>query len=226
MSGQDETLVEILGYQFQDPSILMEALTHASASGEKVSARNNERLEFLGDRVLGLVVADILFERYPDESEGGLAKRHAALVSGKTLALVGRDINIGSYISFSDSEKNAGGAENNKLLANAMEAVIGALYLDGHIAPCRNFIEKHWSARIDEMQQAPVDSKSALQEWAQGRALPVPRYEMVGRSGPDHDPVFEISVTIKGYDPVTAKGTSRRKAEKSAAEKMLAVLKA
>lgn len=216
-----DDIENILDYTFSSPQMLSEALTHASASGEKVDVKNNERLEFLGDRVLGLIVADLLYKRYPDDSEGGLAKRHASLVSGKTLAAIGCDIGIGNFITFSEAEKNAGGAENNKLLANAMEAVIGALYLDGGVEPCRHFIEKYWSGRIEDMQQAPVDPKSALQEWAQARSLPIPNYTMVGRSGPDHDPIFEISVSIKGYDPMNAKGASRRKAEKAAATILL-----
>lgn len=221
MTKADHAIEQLLNYRFQDQQMLVEALTHSSLSQENAACKDNERLEFLGDRILGLVVADLLYHQYETDDEGGLAKRHAALVSGKMLAEIALEINLGQYIGFSESERQSGGAKNNKLLANAMEAVIGALYLDGGLLPCHTFIEKFWMSKIKDMKNAPTDPKSGLQEWAQARGLPVPQYEMTGKTGPDHAPEFEIEVTIHGHEPMRASGNSRRIAEKQAASMML-----
>jgi ribonuclease-3 len=210
-----------LGHQFADPSLLERALTHSSLGGDS----NNERLEFLGDRVLGLVIAELLCKMYPQDSEGDLAKRHAALVQGKILTRLAREIDFGAAIQLSDAERSAGGSNNDNILADGLEAVIGAIYLDGGLAPCRSVICALWQDSVKNMTQPPQDPKTALQEWAQGRGLPLPEYELVGREGPDHAPKFRIRVCVTNYPPATAAGASRRKAEKEAAAILLAHLR-
>lgn len=209
-----------IGYQFADQGLLARALTHSSLGGDS----NNERLEFLGDRVLGLVIAELLCEIYPNDSEGDLAKRHAALVQGKILTRLAREIDFGGAIQLSDAERSAGGGNNDNILADGLEAVIGGIYLDGGLDPCRNTIRHLWQDSVKNMTQPPQDPKTALQEWAQGRGLPLPEYELVGREGPDHAPKFRIRVIVSGYPPATAAGTSRRKAEKESAAILLAHL--
>lgn len=209
-----------LDYSFQDPARLEKALTHASAGGSE-AGDNYERLEFLGDRVLGLVMAHILYEAFPDEPEGHLAKRHAALVQGQTLAEIARELDLGPVIHLSEAERLAGGAENDNILADIVEAIIGALYLDGGLAPCAKLIRALWGDRVNILQSPPRDPKTALQEWAQGRGLPLPLYEELSRTGPDHAPEFEIQVTVEGFAPARAKGASRRATEKQAAAELL-----
>jgi len=193
------------------------ALTHSSTG----AADNYERLEFLGDRVLGLVMAQILFETFTAENEGGLAKRHAALVQGSTLAEIAREIDLGAFMILSDAERAAGGADNDNILADGLEALIGALYLDSGLPACHKAIEKLWSNRVSVMREPPRDSKTALQEWAQGQGLPLPVYEIIKREGPDHAPVFEMQVSVQGFSPQGAQGSSIRAAEKEAASRLL-----
>ena len=209
-----------IGHRFADVKRLEKALTHSSAGG----TYNYERLEFLGDRVVGLALAHTLFKTFPDENEGDMAKRHAALVQGKMLARIAREIGLGDMMLLSDAERTAGGANNDNILADGLEAVIGALYIDAGFAPCQSAIEKLWGDRVRTMRRPPQDAKTALQEWAQARALALPLYELVGRTGPDHAPVFEIRVKVGDFPPWAAKGTSRRSAEKLAAAMLLAHL--
>jgi len=183
--------------------------------------KNYERLEFLGDRVLGLVMARILFEAFPDEAEGDLAKRHSALVQGRTLSLIAVEKNLGEAIIMSDSERNSGGAENENILADVMEGLLGAVFLDGGLEPADKIIRSWWGDKIHTMDKAPQDPKTALQEWVQARGLPLPTYEIIDREGPDHAPVFSIQVEVLERSPVVATGSSRREAEKKAAEIML-----
>lgn len=213
-------LQDDLGYQFKDIKRLEKALTHSSAGG----TYNYERLEFLGDRVVGLALAHTLFKMFPDENEGDMAKRHAALVQGKTLAKIAREIGLGAIMQLSEAERAAGGANNDNILADGLEALIGALYLDAGLPECQTAIEKLWGDRVKVMKRPPQDPKTALQEWAQARSLALPAYELVGRSGPDHAPVFEIRVKVGDFPPWAAKGTSRRAAEKLAAAMLLAHL--
>jgi ribonuclease-3 len=210
-----------LGIEPNDRALWLEALTHGSTGAHA----NYERLEFLGDRVLGLVIAELLCEIYPQDSEGDLAKRHAALVQGKILTRLAREIDFGASIQLSDAERSAGGGNNDNILADGLEAVIGAIYLDGGLAPCRDVIRALWQDSVKNMTQPPQDPKTALQEWAQGRGLALPEYELVGREGPDHAPKFRIRVSVTGYPPATAAGPSRRKAEKEAAAILLAHLR-
>lgn len=216
-----QDIQECLDYTFNNKELLERALTHSSTG----SATNYERLEFLGDRVVGLVIAHILWETFTDEAEGDLAKRHAALVQGKMLAKVARLMNLGKAMQLSDAERAAGGAENDNILADGVEGVIGALYVDGGLDPCAKAIKRLWGNSIHIMKAPPQDPKTALQEWAQARTLPLPVYELVGKEGPDHAPTFEIKVTVEGYPPWACKGTSRRNAEKEAAAMLLAHLK-
>lgn len=207
-----EPLQDALGYTFRDSALLASALTHASTGGQ-----NYERLEFLGDRVLGLVVAETLYEKFPGEAEGDLAKRLAALVRGELLAKIASRINLGAYLNFSMAERNAGGGTNENILADALEAVIGAMYLDGGFEPCRKLILALWDGHFEDMKTPPMHPKTAVQEWAQGRGLPLPEYKIAGQSGPDHAPVFAVTLSVQGYDDVTAEGRTRQAAEKEAA---------
>lgn len=216
-----QELQDRLGYQFKKPELLFKALTHSSAGMEK----NYERLEFLGDRVVGLVIAEELFHMFKDENEGDLAKRHAALVQGRMLARIARRINLGDAMELSEAERAAGGSKNENILADAMESVIGAIFVDqGMLEQTRRIIRELWGDTIKVMKEPPQDPKTALQEWAQGRGLPLPSYELVSRTGPDHAPTFEIKVEVEGYPSWTSPGSSRRKAEKEAAAVLLAHL--
>lgn len=209
-----------LGYRFKDETLLKQALVHRSVASAPESA-SYERLEFLGDRVLGLVVAEMLFRRYPREAEGDLARRHAALVRREALARVALQIGLGEHLKMSRGEEDAGGRNNPALLSDACEALIGALYLDGGQEVSRSFIERHWPAMMEETAAPPKDAKTALQEWAQQRALPLPVYDTLAAEGPDHNPVFTVQVTVRGLPPVTASGASKRAAAQAAAQTLL-----
>ncbi len=220
MSSNPSRLQEVLGHFYNNKALLEEALTHSSAEGDV----SYQRLEFLGDRVLGLVIADFLLRSFPDENEGDLARRLSGLVDKTMLARVAIEAEIGKFILMSEGEKAAGGDANENILADVMEALIGAAYLDAGLETCRKMIESLWGDRLFEMVSPPIDPKTELQEWTQGRGMGLPQYELVGRTGPDHAPVFDIRANIESYPPVVAQGTSRRAAEKAAAELMLASL--
>lgn len=208
-----QQLEQEIGHSFLNRDLLQKALTHSSTGHEK----NYERLEFLGDRVLGLVLSEMLFSQFPAESEGDLAKRLAALGEGCFLAMIAREIELGAYVLFSPSEREAGGAENENILSDVFEAMIGALYLDAGFEKCHDLIERLWGDRLHAMKAPPQHPKTALQEWAQGQGLPLPVYEIAGQEGPDHAPVFEIRLSVQGYADITAQGRSRQDAEKQAA---------
>ena len=221
-SGRNE-LERRLGYRFKDTALLEQALTHSSmsgVSGDRLSS--NERLEFLGDRVLGLVIARLLFQRFPDEHEGELARRHAALVRKEALARVAIEASLGDCLPMSRGEDDAGGRRNPGLLADACEAVIGAIYLDGGLEAAAEFVHGYWQALADEDANPPKDAKTMLQEWAQGRGLALPRYRETAREGPHHAPMFSVEVTVPGIAPVTGVGPSKRAAEQAAADLALA----
>jgi ribonuclease-3 len=230
-TGDRETaFAAALGHSFANPDLLREALIHRSAV-DRQRGRNadfrygNERLEFLGDRVLSLTVADLLISRFPDESEGELARRHAALVRAETLAEVARLIGLGTQLALADSEEATGGREKPAILADACEAVIGALYRDGGLAAAGAFVERYWVPRIEHEATPPRDPKTALQEWAQGRGLPLPSYREVGREGPPHAPQFVMEVAVRGRTPARGNGKTKREAERTAALAMLEALK-
>jgi ribonuclease-3 len=218
-----------LGHQFANPDLLREALTHRSAvdrqRGRNLDLRHgNERLEFLGDRVLSLAVADLLIRSFPEESEGELARRHAALVRAETLAEVARAIGLGARLTLAESEEATGGRQKQAILADACEAVIGAIYRDGGLVVASRFVERHWAARIEHEAKPPRDPKTTLQEWAQGRGLPLPSYREVGREGPPHAPLFVMEVTVRGRAPARGSGRTKREAERAAATAMLDAL--
>jgi ribonuclease-3 len=212
-----------IGHKFSRPELLVEALTHPSvAQGRgKRTCCPYERLEFLGDRVAGLVVADMLFHRFPTEPEGALARRHASLVRRETMARVADAIGLREALLLSRGEEEAGGRANPGTLADACEAVIGALYADGGFAVADRFVRRCWQELMDENAAPPKDAKTALQEWAQGRGKPLPTYRTLGTDGPPHDPVFLIGVEVEGLEPVSARGPSKRAAEQAAATAML-----
>lgn len=216
-------LPALLQHSFDDPKTLQRALTHGSAAAS--ADDSYERLEFLGDRVLSLVVAGMLFEYFPDEVEGELARRSAALVRRETLADIAAEIGLGDHIVMSASEAAAGGRENPSLLADVCESVIGALYLDGGLSAAEAFIRRYWHEPMQSSDKPPLDSKTALQEWAQGRSLPLPAYRIADRTGPDHAPVFTVEVTVADGPAATGEGTTRRSAEQEAAGALLKVLR-
>lgn len=209
-----------LNWQFTDRALLAEALTHASAKG----ATSNERLEFLGDRVLGLVIAEHLIQRYPNETEGHLAPRLNGLVSRETCAEIAVVMELGGFIQMSRSEALNGGRRKNALLANAMEAIIAAIYIDGGLEAAKVFILQHWAHHLDEQRRAPADPKTTLQEWAQARGHALPHYTIVDRTGPDHAPVFTIRVTLSTGETADAQASSKRLGERACAEALLNLL--
>jgi ribonuclease-3 len=219
-------LAQKLSHHFAKPRLLEDALTHPSLAGSrqrKKGAMAYERLEFLGDRVLGLVIAEWLFETYPNATEGDMAKRHAALVNREALRAVAQEIGLGSFVRLArgeDADGGLGARKNLATLPDAMEAVIGALYLDGGMEAARAFIHTYWQRDLD-VDEAPADPKTTLQEWAQGQGLPLPGYKVIDHSGPAHAPKFVIEASVKGHAPVQAEGDSKRAAQKAAAVKLL-----
>ncbi|MDJ0971268.1 MAG: ribonuclease III [Kiloniellales bacterium] len=220
-----QPLTKTLGHDFADPRLLSRALTHGSAPRrQRGIADDYQRLEFVGDRVLGLIIAERLYRDFPREREGALAKRFAMLVRREALAEVAGKIGLGSYITISKSEEDVGGRENPAILADCCEALIGALFLDGGLVPARRFVEAQWQALIEADRRPPEDAKTALQEWAQARALGLPVYQEVERRGPDHDPFFTVEVSIEDRPAAQGSGRSKRLAEQEAAARLLEAL--
>lgn len=217
----------LLGHHFDNRDLLEEALTHRSALQGRGKARratpSNERLEFIGDRVLGLVVAEWLIERFPLEQEGDLGRRHAHLVSRRVLAEIADRAGLSEALAIGVSEARAGVAQLANVLADAMEAGIGAVYLDGGLDPVRRFIRTAWGPELDAMASPPKDAKTELQEWLMARALPLPTYRVTGRSGPPHAPEFVITVSGGDMEGTGTAGT-KRLAERDAAADLLARL--
>ena len=216
-------LQDVLGHSFANPDLLVRALTHASAA--EAQARRDpityQRLEFLGDRVLGLVVADMLDASFPEAPEGELSRRLSRLVSGETCAEVARDMDLGRYVRISRSVEKGGGRAKAGVLADACEAVLGAIYRDGGLPAARQVIERYWRSRLEDMRGPLRDAKTELQEWAHRRGFDAPVYVEVSRSGPDHAPHFEIEVTAAGLPPGRGRGQSKREAEHDAAANLL-----
>ena len=211
----DKLLKNALGYEFTSLALLQQALTHRSLAKEP--QQSYERLEFLGDRILGYIIADLLLEAFPEEQEGSLSKRHADLVRRETLAEIASQAGFGAHIHMSRGEADAGGRNNQAILSDICESLIAAIYRDGGIDPARRFIEKFWHERLRLPDSPPEDAKTKLQEGAQGRGLPLPDYKVVGREGPDHAPVFTIRLLVEGRDAVVGIGASKRAAERAAA---------
>ncbi|MBV8848660.1 MAG: ribonuclease III [Methylobacteriaceae bacterium] len=215
-----QELEQSIGYRFRAPALLDEALTHATATRAK-RRTNYQRLEFLGDRVLGLVVADMLFEVYPDAKEGELSKRLSDLVRRETCAEVARDWGLAGHIRLGPGEASAGGGEKLPILADVCEALIGAVFLDGGFDAAQMLVRGAFEHRMRARRRPSQDPKTALQEWAQARGLPTPVYKTQERSGPDHAPRFTISVEVDGFPAISADAGSKRAAEQGAAEAFL-----
>jgi ribonuclease III len=216
-----------LGYQFKERHLLREALTHGSATRMKRQRRRtNERLEFLGDRVVGLAAAELLIRRYPDEPEGALSSRLSGLVSEPALAEAARELGLGAWLEVARSEEEAGGRERPALLADALEAVMGAVYLDGGWEAAAAIARRCVEPRLETMVGPPRDAKTTLQEWTQSRGLGLPEYRVTGTSGPAHAPTFEVAASLGELASATATGGSKRAAEQAAAEQLLARLSA
>jgi ribonuclease-3 len=210
-----------LGHRFKDSGLLERALTHASVRGGKIARFDNERQEFIGDRVLGLAIAEILNQQYPEASEGELARRYNRLVRGEACAKVARNIDLGAHLILSESEADSGGRAKTTILADAAEALLGAVFIDGGFEKARGVVRKLWQEQSEPVPEVAVDAKSALQEWAQGQGLALPKYTVVSRKGPDHAPRFTAEVIIAGHAPAQGEGASKRIAEQAAATALL-----
>ncbi len=222
LSGDLRAFEGRIGHQFSDPALLVRAVTHASMSS--ANRDDNQRLEFLGDRVLGLVMAEALLELDTDASEGQLAPRFNALVRKETCADVAREIDLGKVLKLGRSEMISGGRRKQALLGDAIEAVIAAVYLDGGFDAAKALVRRLWGGRIDSVDDDARDAKTALQEWAQARKLSPPRYVQTDRSGPDHAPVFTIAARLENGQEAQATAPSKRAAEQAAATTLLAKL--
>ena len=205
-----------LGHKPVDKGLFERALTHAS-HGEG----NYERLEFLGDRVLGVVIADWLYSLFPDEPEGSLSRRLNVLVSRDTCADVARKLGLAPYLRLGKQALSDGAFDSDNILGDAVESLIGALWLDGGLEAARHFIRTAWADRLDSHDKAPKHPKSALQEWAAANNRKAPAYELVGRSGPHHAPTFVVKVSIRGVGEAEAEGLNKQEAETAAAEALL-----
>lgn len=219
MTAAQERLTQSLGYAFRDPALLEQALTHRSAGGE-----HNERLEYLGDAALGLVIAEALFQRLPDADEGALSRIRASLVKRETLAMLARELELGDYLRLGSGELKSGGYRRDSILADGLEAVFGAIYLDGGFEPCRSCIARLYGQRLEAPPTADSlkDPKTRLQEYLQGRQLDLPVYELVETTGEEHARHFQVECRIDALQrSARGRGGSRRKAEQAAARAML-----
>ena len=212
-------LEKLIGYQFHNQELLVHALTHKSASPQK----NNERLEFLGDSILNMVIATELFKRFPEHKEGELTRMRAKLVKGDTLSNVAKEFELGEYIKMSPGELRSGGAQRRSILADTVEAIIGAIYLDNGFEHCKPSILKWFGSRLEDpnLMNQLKDPKTELQEFLQARKMELPEYTIKNIEGEAHEQVFTVSCQIKGLPVVTyGTDTTRRKAETKAAEEM------
>jgi ribonuclease-3 len=218
--GDPRHLEETLGHAFGNKDLLIRALTHASATNGGDAGNTYQRLEFLGDRVLGLVVADVLVERFPDAPEGELSRRLARLVSRETCAEVAGEMQLAKYLKVGGGPRGRSPATPG-VLADVCEAVIAAIYRDGGLSAARRTVERYWLPRIESMSGPLRDAKTALQEWAHTRGAETPAYTEVSRSGPDHAPEFEVEVSVGQMLPGRGRGRSKREAEQQAAAAVL-----
>jgi ribonuclease-3 len=220
-NGSKRELESRIGYEFADKSLLDCALTHISALSGQSRAGSYQRLEFLGDHVLGLIVSDMLFRGFPKADEGELSRRLADLVRKETCAEVARAIDLGAAIRLGGSEANAGGRARTAILADVCEALVGAVFLDGGYAAASALVAQLWGERLRTPSHPLRDSKTILQEWAQARGLPTPSYREIARIGPHHDPQFRVAVELPALTPAEGMGRSKRAAEQAAAAAML-----
>jgi len=219
MNSPIDKLERKIGYQFKDTDLIHLALTHRSAAG-----KHNERLEFLGDSILSFVIADDLYHRFPKVNEGDMSRMRATLVRGHTLAELGREFALGDYLKLGPGELKSGGFRRDSILADAVEAIIGAIYLDSDTETIRGIILSWYKTRLDAIQPgvSQKDPKTRLQEFLQGRRNPLPVYTVTNIKGEAHNQEFTVECKVAGVDkPVIGKGTSRRKAEQAAAETAL-----
>ncbi len=218
-------LEESLGHVFADRSLLALALTHISAvtarPGQPVRLNSYQRLEFLGDHVLGMIISDMLYRACPDAEEGELSRRLAELVCEEACAEVAVAMGLGPFLRLGAGEDRAGGRERRAILADVAESVLAALYLDAGYAAAETLVERFWRPRFAALRGQRRDPKTAVQEWAQARGLPPPVYRLVERSGPDHSPHFRIAVELPGHEPVEGVGSSKQNAQKAAASAFL-----
>ncbi|MBI5450643.1 MAG: ribonuclease III [Gammaproteobacteria bacterium] len=215
-------MCRVLDYRFAEPLLLQQALTHRSAD-----AVNNERLEFLGDAILGLVIADLLYQRFPDIGEGMLSRARATLVKGETLAMLARQLALGDYMILGSGELKSGGHRRDSILAGMLEAIIGAIYIDGGIEPARHVIGGLYRVTLQDFSADDItkDPKTRLQEYLQARQLPLPQYEVTAISGYEHEQMFSVQCRIAGIAGAGAgQGGNRRRAEQQAAQQMLEIL--
>lgn len=210
-----------LGYNFSNYENLERALTHASVRKKTDNNFHYQRLEFFGDRVLGLAVAELLFEKYPDANEGELSLRLNALVKGKTLAEISDELELHEFIRTGGDLKELTGKRMQSVRADVLEALIASIYIDGGMQAAVDFIKRFWKERIHIVEETRRDSKTSLQEWAHSNRFGTPRYKEQKRTGPDHDPVFTVVVHINGQKDEAGTGRSKRAAEQDAAKKML-----
>ena len=217
MLSAQEKLCLALAYQFNDPQIIVQALTHRS-----IGSKNNERLEFLGDAVLGCIIADELFHRFPTATEGELTRLRASLVKGDTLAVIGRELNLGDCLRLGSGELKSGGFRRDSILACGVEAILGAVYIDGGFEASKDLILRLYKQRLETVspEAADKDPKTRLQELLQSRKQDLPVYELVAVEGESHDQIFRVACRAEGLtELVRGKGSSRRKAEQDAARK-------
>jgi len=221
--GKQPTALEgRIGYQFAEKTLLERALTHISALGGGNRSASYQRLEFLGDHVLGLVISDMLYRAFPRANEGELSRRLADLVRKETCAEVARAMDLGPALKLGNSESHAGGRLRTTILADACEALIGAAFLDGGYAAADDLVARFWKERMLKPLRPLRDPKTMLQEWAQARGMPTPAYRELARSGPHHDPEFRVAVTLPDRPAAEGFGSSKRAAEQAAAAEMLA----
>ena len=214
-----DELLKKLGYSFEKPELLDEALTHVSAP--HAGGQSYQRLEFLGDRVLGLAIAELLFKTFPGAPEGELSRRLAELVRRESCAEIATDWDVGPYLKLGAGEAHSGERRNQTILADVCEAIIGAVFIDGGYEAARDLVERAFQELLEAPRRPLRDPKSALQEWAQGRGLPPPTYSVVEQIGPDHAPKFRVVVKVKGGESEFGSGTSKRIAEQAAARSLL-----
>jgi len=210
-----------LGYNFQEYAHIERALTHSSVRKKSDDNFQYERLEFLGDRVLGLIVAGMLFENYPEANEGELSLRLNSLVKGKTLAQISDELRLHEFIRTGGDLKELTGRRMQNVRADVLEAVIASIFLDGGLKAANEFIDRFWGTRLFDDATARRDSKTELQEWSHARRFGTPKYREISRSGPDHDPVFTVTVCVDGRDSSQGTGSSKRIAEQDAACNLL-----
>ena len=215
-------LEQRLEHEFSDKTLLSRALTHSSLSGGKKAVRDLERLEFLGDRVLGLLTAEALWRRYPDFSEGDMAPRLNALVRKETCAKAALHFGVDDFIMMSQWEESSGGRAKKAILGDVMEALLGALYIDGGLESARRVYDQFWSPNFESLSKYHRDPKTELQEWSQAKKLGAPKYEVLEADGPDHAPACRVAVRGKGFKPSEGEGRSKRNAQMDAARAFLA----